>query len=246
VQTILETVPPGRYELYRQPKLGHVRSTLVKVAKIFRFLDGGFANYFQVAVPPSDAVKQDLEMLRQSFSSRQSPTATYVGDLGEFCERLQERAVGFEPARFKSTDTGDEIFAYLQDALEVPYCGLIANIFTQQCSYSNHDQASIQAVLMTIQYSRKTLTRRLDALTQADHDDIPAELADGIKARMDVLTTLAEEASWTCNGFDDLDDSPPPSTKRSFVTLDPSDDTHKPDARATSQHELVCKGSTIV
>lgn len=114
-------MPPCRYELYRQPRFSHVLGALVKIAKSFQFLDWGYANYLQVAVPPSDMIRQELEKIRQSLHTRQSPTVTYVGELGEFCERVQDITPGAADEPFNASDTGDELFAYLQDALEVPY-----------------------------------------------------------------------------------------------------------------------------
>lgn len=193
-----------------------VKQRLIYLASRFQFLDRGFAEYFQTVVPSfdQDYVQQRLEEIRHEIARGQSSTPTgdqesdniYLGDLGEFCERISH-LWDYDPNNpnngrpkepmFNITHRRDqEIFEYLQDAFEVPYWELMLDIFLHWRANSISLSGDIVLrVLEGLEREIRTGRRQLISDINGQSEDTLEDLApilEGIDARLKVLGTVCD------------------------------------------------------
>lgn len=174
---------------------------LLKVAKLFQFLDCAFADYFQWVVPALDRdyAQEKLQAVRQDIAKRQNrpanePDSVYLGDLGHFCEEVALTWVNEDRARppplpFKIITRRDqEAFQYLQDALEVPYWELMLDLFVVwQVNQRSYTVDAIIRVLHSIALEvRQNLVADLGSESGEDEKKM-GPIIEGINARLEVL-----------------------------------------------------------
>ncbi|OOQ91749.1 hypothetical protein PEBR_09359 [Penicillium brasilianum] len=203
------------YEPYVEVKNRPVKQRLIYLSNRFNFLDRGFAEYFQTVVPSFDKtyVQQRLKDIRQDIAKGQTqnitpsgedePETNYLGDLGEFCERVSQawnpdsRPIQYAQPKFHITHRRDqEIFEYLQDAFEVPYWELMLDLFLQWRANSRSLSGDIVLkVLGSLEREIKTGRRQLLSDLEAQSEDKLEDLApilEGIDARLAVLGTVCD------------------------------------------------------
>lgn len=192
-----------------QPEL---RKALVKIAVVCQTLDSAFAEYFRAVINRLQGTTEVLHRLREQICSRQSKNMTYVGALGEYCERVN----GMSPAemyatiQYQARATGEEIQPYLQDALEVPYWSMMADQFVRSSHINN--QLTYDAVLSVINDKRRELNLRLRQVKQKWPDALPQVLEDGIARRIGVLDDILAQTS---DKYDTLEEQQVQALQRS-------------------------------
>lgn len=195
---LIANLPSARYQPYASVEHSDARQSLRKIAEIFQFLDNGFAEYFRMSVPNSDWVSHQLGAIRNAICSRQQPGRTWVGSLGDFCEEIIQSS-NRQSVRFESKDRGSEKLKYLQDALEVPYWHLIAQIFINRSEHDGGHKSSIQVARSVVKDMRREIQLRKQTLEEEYPGQIHADIIGGINARLHVLDRFLEE---TPNPFD--------------------------------------------
>lgn len=195
------------YEPYVEVKNRAIKQRLIYLAGRFNFLDRWFAEYFQTVVPSFDQVyvQQRLSDIRQSIAKGQNfntngeaePETTYLGDLGEFCEKISRawNHVPTERPTFNITHRRDqEVFEYVQDAFEVPYWELMLDMFLQwRANSENLSGDIVLKVLESLEREIKTARRHLLNDLDMQTEDSPESLApilEGVDARLAVLGTV--------------------------------------------------------
>lgn len=175
-----------------QPEL---RKALVKIAVVCQTLDSAFAEYFRAVINRSIGTRETLRQLREQICSRQSSNMTYIGALGEYCERVNalSPADTYAIIRYEARATGDGIQPYLQDALEVPYWSMMADQFVRSSHINS--QLTYDAVLSVINDKRRELNLRLRQVKQKWPDALPQVLEDGITRRISVLDDVLAQTS---------------------------------------------------
>lgn len=209
------------YEPYVEVKSRSVKQRLIYLAGRFDFLDRGFAEYFQTVVPSfdQDYVQQRLNDIRQVIAKSQKtnlavenePETIYLGDLGEFCEKVSQTWNNMSPRwpAFNITHRRDqEIFEFLQDAFEVPYWELMLDIFLQWRANSESLSGDIVLkVLDSLEREIRTARRQLlnDLAMQSDDSlESLAPILAGIDARLAVLGTVCDMNGPLLLELDDL------------------------------------------
>lgn len=196
--------PSDSYAPYVSVKDRKVKAHLCHIAKLFQYIDRGFAQYFQTVVSrlPQSTVEGYLESARDKIKKRQAPSqyhrhldsSVILGDLGNFCERISDRKKTFEEGRFlyEITDCNQkELLRYLQDAFEIPYWEMMLELFLQQNANSRSLSATVVfRILSSFKIEvlqRKDIIRRdLVSSKETSLEDIEP-LMKGIDARIAVL-----------------------------------------------------------
>ncbi|EHK17504.1 uncharacterized protein TRIVIDRAFT_226465 [Trichoderma virens Gv29-8] len=139
--------PPKTIEYYTpyptiQSK--EIKRQLVELFKPLHFFDCAIAEYFQVAGSRHDQedIQDRLHEIRQKIIKRQgnvsdqslSPESIYLGDLGSFFENVVKSWTNPhspQPVFNNSCQSDEQIFQYIQDALEVHYWELSLHLFSE-------------------------------------------------------------------------------------------------------------------
>lgn len=179
-------------------------------------------------------------------SKGDEPETIYLGDLGEFCERVSQAwdpnsgTSQYEKPRFNITHRRDqEIFEYLQDAFEVPYWELMLDLFLQWRANSRSLSGDIVLkVLSSLEREIKTGRRQLLSDVEAQSEDKLEDLSpilEGIDARLAVLGTVCDMTGPLLLELEDLvttaagpiltsaENSPPvesPGSKKESVSME--------------------------
>lgn len=183
----------------------NTKRKLLKIAKLFQFLDCAFADYFKWVVPALDRdyAEEKLQAVRQDITKRQNRTANepdsvYLGDLGHFCEEIaltwnnEDRERQASPPIFNIITRRDqEAFQYLQDALEVPYWELMLDLFVVcQVNQRSYTVNAITRVLHSIALEvRQNLIADLGSKSGEDIKKM-GPVIEGINARLEVIDSV--------------------------------------------------------
>ncbi|EUC42962.1 hypothetical protein COCMIDRAFT_28472 [Bipolaris oryzae ATCC 44560] len=190
-----------------------IKLRLLQIANVTKFLDRGFAEYFQVAVLSfgKQHAQQLLQDARKTIARMQNkqddPDSADIGDLGHFCEQSAITSGNSKqrPPRFTITQRRDEeTLHYLQDALEIPYWEFMVDIFL---GWKANSSALSGDVVLRVLHStklelldgRRRLMDEMATLQGDDAEDI-APIIDGIDARIRVLDSLWDSASSNPDG----------------------------------------------
>ncbi|XP_014557279.1 hypothetical protein COCVIDRAFT_97476 [Bipolaris victoriae FI3] len=201
------------YAPYKTVRNRRIKLRLLQIADVTKFLDRGFAEYFQVAVLSfgKQHAQQLLQDARKTIAKMQNkqedPDSADIGDLGHFCEQsaITSGDSKQRPPRFTVTQRRDEeILHYLQDALEIPYWEFMVDIFL---GWKANSSALSGDVVLRVLHStklelldgRRRLMDEMAALQGDDAEDI-APIVDGIDARIKVLDSLWDSASSNPDG----------------------------------------------
>ncbi|EMD86328.1 hypothetical protein COCC4DRAFT_135016 [Bipolaris maydis ATCC 48331] len=201
------------YAPYKTVRNRGIKMRLLQIAHVTKFLDRGFAEYFQVAVlsfgkQHAQKLLQDARKTIARMQNKQDdPDSADIGDLGHFCEQSAITSGDSEqrPPRFTVTQRRDEeTLHYLQDALEIPYWEFMVDIFL---GWKANSSALSGDVVLRVLHStklelldgRRRLMDDMAALQGDDSEDI-APIIDGIDARIKVLDSLWDSASSNPHG----------------------------------------------
>lgn len=231
----------SHYEPYVEVKNRAIKQRLIYLASRFNFLDRGFAEYFQTVVPSFDQeyVQQRLSDIRQSIAKGQNsnmngegePETTYLGDLGEFCEKISRawNQVPTERPTFNITHRRDqEVFEYVQDAFEVPYWEVMLDIFLQWRAKNSKNLSGdivlkvLESLEREIRTARRQLLNDLDMQTE-DSPESLAPILEGIDARLAVLGTVFDMNEPLLLELEDLSAHPEPTSSEEAQSARPSD-----------------------
>jgi hypothetical protein len=103
------------------------------------------------------------------------------------------------------THKRDEIIDNLQDAFEVPYWELIADLFLEtRLNTLNGKSLSTEVVLRVLDSLTTALQDDLHRLKMNDKKDIPQPVIDGIDARLKVLRAILDSTSSEADGKDEF------------------------------------------
>lgn len=145
-----------------------------------------------------------LRTAHEAIVQRQSGDDNYLGDLGEYCERFnnvwQSRPSNIATVQFNFTHTRDQVFGYLQDAFEIHYWSLMADLFLEERSNSPKRNQSTEVVLRVLSSLRHELRRQLAKLAKLEDQGVPEPIKHGIDARMRLLDGILETAQMKDTG----------------------------------------------
>ncbi|EMD70053.1 hypothetical protein COCSADRAFT_132540 [Bipolaris sorokiniana ND90Pr] len=201
------------YAPYKTVRNRKIKLRLLQIASVTKFLDRGFAEYFQVAVLSfgKHQAQQLLQDARKTIARMQNkqddPDSADIGDLGHFCEQSAITSGDAEQRRPRFTVTqrrDEETLHYLQDGLEIPYWEFMADIFL---GWKANSSALSGDVVLRVLHStklelldgRRRLMDEMVALQGDDAEDI-MPIIDGIDARIKVLDSLWDSASSNPDG----------------------------------------------
>ncbi|KAF7198650.1 hypothetical protein HII31_00389 [Pseudocercospora fuligena] len=210
----LPAVEPLLYQSYASVKSSRVRHILRKIAELLRFLDRGFAEYYQLGASTFDheligdqlsTIKDSIRMRQQSQSKVRPQAATdsvWLGDLGHFCEEIakrterQNQGLAQSSLKFKITNSSQEL-RYLQDALEVPYWTMLLNLFLDWRANTRNLMADVILRVLShfkveVLNLRHQLRVTLKELEESEPESIEPILL-GIDTRIDVLQGAWDE-----------------------------------------------------
>jgi hypothetical protein len=204
MQNITEAESADSYVPYVFVKDRTIKAHLCHIAKLFQYIDHGFAEYFKVVVSrlPRSTVEGYLESARNKVKRKQplsqhkdhTDPSVNLGDLGNFCEKILDRQSTPETAcaLYEITDcTQEDLLHYLQDAFEVPYWQIMLELFLQQNANSRSLSANVvfrvlSSFKMEVLQRRDVIQRDLKSLEKSRVEDIEP-LTRGIDARIAVL-----------------------------------------------------------
>jgi hypothetical protein len=180
------------------------RTILFHITDEFHFIDQCMAELFK-AIHPSlvpDDVKSMLDDAEATIaglnkcqqSTRYSPTpvalsftSTHLGELGLYIKAISQHT----PSSLKACRVGDQRLGYLQDALEVPYWNMIADLFL---SISTNTETGLRekifekAIAGCYQDTKQQLQRLEKLYASGEIDETaPDRIFAGIKRRLQVL-----------------------------------------------------------
>lgn len=190
-----------------------LRKALIRIAVVCQNLDMAFAEYFRVVIGPSQGISEKIGRIREQICSRQSGTVKFVGQFGQYCQNinaLQESDWSARETRYEARATGDEIQEYLQDALEVPYWNMMADVFIKSTHINDH--LTNDAVLSVINDKLRELTLRLQQAKDKWPKALPQEIEAGISRRIATLEALLAQTS---NKYDSLEEQQITALQRS-------------------------------
>ncbi|KAL2065902.1 hypothetical protein VTL71DRAFT_3572 [Oculimacula yallundae] len=196
------------YTPYKYVPDPRVRNRLLRLAKLFDFVDRVFAEYFQCTIlpaPPWEWVKDRLEVVRAEITSKQSTTPgansnadlVFLGDLGKFCESaLRARTSSTSPPIFYSSQgRDDEKIMYIQASLEVPYWDLVFDFIARSHANTTTFQGDrLLRVLDSVKSDIKDTLRQLgEDLGTVNVKEAIGPILDGINARIQVLDSYTTD-----------------------------------------------------
>jgi hypothetical protein len=202
--------PVPEFTPYVSVRDRNIKADLCRVAKLFQYIDSGFAEYFQAVISrlPPDTVEGYLKLARdrrvkKKQASDQEPALDeeqalgrhkdrtdpilHLGDLGNFCEKVLHKLKTNEEGRvpYDITDcTRDELLQYLQDSFEIPYWEFMLKLFSQQ--HANSRSLSAMAVFRVLSSLKIEILHRRHLIRNDLSEDIEP-LMKGIDARIKVL-----------------------------------------------------------
>lgn len=244
VQGAAETESIEKYAPYACVKNRSIRAHFCHVAKLFQYLDHGFAEYFQVAVSrlPRPAVESYLQSARRKVAKQQArgqhegrlESTLNLGDLGNFCEKVLDEYTTYDEGRvlYEVTDcTQEELLHYLQDSFEVPYWKFMLDLFLQNNVNSRSLSATVVfRVLSSIKIEvlhRKDMIRRSLAASKDNCGEDIEPLMKGIDAHIAVLEDVWHKDTSELEGgelfqtlFGTLEPNRPPSPEGWSATPD--------------------------
>ncbi|WQF78528.1 hypothetical protein CDEST_03542 [Colletotrichum destructivum] len=188
-----------RYMPYANIGEGPVRTMLYKIARDFQLIDAGFAEFYRVAVPYNELVSAELKSIRDRYYHGVANNHGYLGSLGVFLElatdmkKTQPREIPL--ARFAPENYGERALEYLQDGFEVPYWVLLCDIFVPYCESGELDNAAKFYISHTINSVQLQTRARLQKLETDYSYELPKEITNGIKWRLDVLEDMTGSIS---------------------------------------------------
>ena len=151
------------------------------------------ASYFQVAFAYDnrDVLEEFLKNVRDALHNRQAREVSYIGDLGDFCERVLEMNFPAPLVEFQSRNHTDEaINRYLQGALELPYWEIGLDAFMNWKNIDNKSDIPVYMLCMlahTRTFCRKGLQRLRDEAAGSKDQQSVEEIARGIEDRLRLL-----------------------------------------------------------
>lgn len=159
------------------------------------------AELFRSIIPvfPRDIVARLLNDARTANSTlveAEVLETTFLGELGHFCEALlSDVAVPDDerkPVTFQIRRVNEYWLGYLQDALELPYWELMAELLAMVSVHTPPSHSGMLAIYHIAEGRKRSIESQLDHLQQLYSrgqvcDPAPQNIEHGIRARLVVL-----------------------------------------------------------
>ena len=157
----------------------------------------------------------------------------YVGDLGQHCELLfaaWASKSGASGISFKVSDKRDATLDNLQDAFEVPYWELIAELFDDvRSETSNSNSLGPETMLLVLHNLTTNVEDEISRLGITDGANLPQPILDGISKRINTLRGILDFLGFESYGKDEAS---------STINVTPLSDMGRPNnENASAPHD---------